>query len=60
MKRILLQMWGVYDRTVIRSILCVPLVDNLERYLGLSCIVGRDKKRASVNLKDKIRNRVGL
>lgn len=38
------------------SIFRVSLANNLERYLGLPCVVGHNKKPAFASLSDKVRN----
>lgn len=49
---------GTKDLSVMKGILGVLVVDNLERYLGLPCVVGRNKKRTFASLKDKLSNRI--
>ncbi|PPD82704.1 hypothetical protein GOBAR_DD20370 [Gossypium barbadense] len=46
------------NRSDVGHILGVPYANNLERYLGRPCIVGRNKKRAFPSLRDKIRSRI--
>lgn len=44
------------NRLNVVRILRVRTADKFEKYLGLPCIVGRDKKRAFASLRDKNRN----
>lgn len=46
------------DRLEVGRILGVTHADNLERYLGLPCIVGRNKTKAFAVLRDKIKSRI--
>lgn len=48
----------VQTRGVIGLILEVSLAGNLERYLGLPGVVGRNKKATSSKLREKVRNRI--
>lgn len=48
------------NRLDVERILGVHHADNLEKYLGLPCMVGWNKKRAFANLRDKIRSRISF
>lgn len=45
------------NRGDVERILGVRTADNLERYLGLPCMVGRDRKRAFASIRGRIRSR---
>lgn len=45
-------------RTEVVRILGVSVADNIEKYLGLPCMVGRSKLRAFAVIRDKIKARI--
>lgn len=45
-------------RSEIERVLGVGTANSMERYLGLPCMVGRNKKHAFTGIRDKIRSRI--